>query len=124
MQTKISTKTGYVRTDGWRGYSQPVFAVGGANDTGSYYDSPCPSSVREKEINGFIEKLKAAGIKYRTKWCQSSNVFCQHFYVIVSEADHAKAYEIAKEYEKQDGIRLFYACEIINEKSLQNETSN
>lgn len=115
-QSPISTKMGYVRTDGWRGYSQPIHAVAGANDTGTYNDSPCPSHVREDEISRFTKKLKAEGIRYKTKWCQTSNVFCMHQYVIVSETDHARAYEIAKEHEK-DNTRLFYACEILSPKN-------
>ena len=111
---KISMKIGYVRTDGWRGYSQPTYAVGGANDTGTWSDSPCPSNVREKEINGFTDKLRDAGIKYKTKWCESSNVFCMHQYVVVAEKDHAAAYLIAKEH--QENTRLFYACEMLVEK--------
>lgn len=32
----ISTKTIYIPTDGWRGIIQPINAVGGANDTGTW----------------------------------------------------------------------------------------
>ena len=57
----LSTK--YVKTDGWRGYSQPEFAVAGANDTGMYEDSPCRSDVAEKELKSVISLLNAEGIK-------------------------------------------------------------
>lgn len=114
MNNKISLKMGYVRTDGWRGYSQPIFSCGGANDTGNFEDSPCPSNVREREINGFTKKLRDAGIPYRLKWCDTSNVFCMHHYVVVAEKDHAAAYIIAKEH--QENTRLFYACEMLEEK--------
>ena len=49
----ISKKTRWVSTDGWRGYYEPINAVAGANNTGSWDDSPCPSHVCESEINGF-----------------------------------------------------------------------
>lgn len=113
IQTKISTKKGYVKTGGWRGYSQPIFAVAGANDTGSWEDSPCPSDTREREIKGFTNLLKKDNILYKIVWCESSNVFCQHCYVVVSEQDHPAAYKIATEY--KENTRLFYPCEILNQ---------
>ncbi len=105
----ISKKTIYIPTDGWRGVTQPLNAVGGANDTGGWEDSPCPSSLREKEISGFCKKLRQEGIKYKTMWCNSSNVFMARNYVLVHPEDHSKAYEIAKEY--KDSTRLFYTVE-------------
>jgi len=110
----IDMTMGYVRTDGWRGYSQPKFAVAGANDTGSWEDSPCPSDVRERELKGFTAILKKNGIGYETKVCETSNVFCVHVYIVVSEADHPKAWQLAKDYEAGD-VRLFYACEILTD---------
>lgn len=111
MNTKISTKMGYVRTDDWRGYEQPIYAVAGANDTGTWSDSPCNSNTRKKEISGFTKKLREAKIPYRLKWGRSSNVFCMKQFVIVSEADHQKAYEMAKRYVNE--TELFYSCEMI-----------
>lgn len=115
METKgISTKLGYVRTDAWRGYSQPIYAVAGANDTGMWEDSPCRSNVRKEEIGDFTKELRKEGIPYKLKWCQTSNVFCVKQFVVVKESDHARAYEIAKEHEL--GRSLFYACEILSPK--------
>ena len=50
-----TTKTKYVRIDGWRGYAQPVNAIAGCNDTGNSEDSPCPSSLAQEEINSFVK---------------------------------------------------------------------
>ncbi len=106
----ISLKTKYIRTDGWRGCLQPINAVGGANDTGSWEDSPCPSSVRANELRGFKQLLRAAGIKYRQTACASSNVFCTHVYVCVAPEDRERALEIAEEFKNKEGIELFYSC--------------
>lgn len=108
---KISKKTKWVSTDGWRGYEQPINAVAGANDTGTWENSPCPSGVCEKELKEFCAKLKKAGIGYGRMTCESSNVFCAHKYVIVAPEDHVKAYEIAKAHESD--TRLFYSCKKI-----------
>lgn len=105
----ISKNTHYVSTDGWRGYYEPDDAVGGANDTGMWEDSPCPSGVRKKEIADFCAKLRRAGIKYRTMWCRTANVFCQHQYVVVDPVDHEKAYKIAEAHKQE--TTLFYPVE-------------
>lgn len=103
----ISTKRKWVSTDGWRGYMTYTNAVGGANDTGSSSDSPCPSDVRKKEIGSFCSKLRKAGIRYRTIWGQTSNVFCVSQQVLVDPENRERALEIAKEHAKE--TRLFYA---------------
>jgi len=104
----ISTKMTYIRTDGWRGYQQPINAVGGANDTGTYSDSPCPSGVRRLEIKNFTTKLRKNSIPYRTIWCTSSNIFCVSQFVIVSPEHRERGLELAKEHESD--TRLFYSC--------------
>lgn len=103
----ISAKKKWIATDGWRGYMQFTNAVGGANDTGTYSDSPCPSDVRKKEIADFCYKLRRAGIKYRTAWERTSNVFCVTQQVLVHPEDRERAIEIALEHQKE--TRLFYA---------------
>jgi len=45
MSNHISTKSRWVSTDGWRGYSEPINGIGGCNHTGSWSDSPCPTHV-------------------------------------------------------------------------------
>lgn len=106
--TKISLKTKYVRTDGWRGYTQPVYAVCGANNTGSWDDSPCPSNVCESELKMAGSVLRKAGIKYRKTACQTSNVFCMHVYIVVAEENVERAKELIKPLERE--TRLLYVC--------------
>ena len=109
MKTTINTtKTKYIRIDGWRGYSQPVNAIGGCNDTGMYDDSPCKSDVAEKEIKQFQKILRNNKIKYRTTYGNSSNVFCNKIYVCVNETDRDKASLLAETH--QENTTLFYEC--------------
>lgn len=102
----ISTKKVWISTSGWRGYEEPVNAVGGANDTGTWSDSPCPSGKREREIKGFCKILKANEINYKTTWCKSSNVFSQAQFVCVADEDREKAEELADAWSKETD--LFY----------------
>ena len=104
----ISTKTKWVRTDAWRGYSQPINAVGGANNTGSWEDSPCPAHICKAEIDGFKSILRKNKIRHKVHVGQTSNVFCIHVYVLVANEDRSKALELAKDYERNN-TRLFYA---------------
>lgn len=86
----------YRRIDGWRGYRIPGPAVAGASDTGNWSDSPCPSDEVKAEIRRFQrEVLQPAGIKSRTRWGSSSNVFCGKRWVVVDAADWPKAKELA-----------------------------
>ena len=106
----ISLRTEWVSTSAWRGYQQPINAVGGANDTGSSSDSPCPSKKRKEEIAGFKKILRSNGIKHRTTWCRTSNVFCVSQYVCVAPEDKAKAIELAEAYTHE--TELFYPVSI------------
>jgi hypothetical protein len=108
MTKYISTKSEWIRTDGWRGYLQPLNAVAGANNTGSWDDSPCPSHICESEIKEYRSILRQNKIRSRLKVCQTSNVFCVHVYVLVHPDDKERALELAKEH--QHNTRLFYAC--------------
>jgi hypothetical protein len=101
-----TTKTKYVRIDGWRGYLEPVNAIAGCNDTGTYEDSPCPSDVAQAEINSFVKKLRKEKIKYRTTWGNSSNVFMVKRFVCVSPKDRTKAQAMAHDHMEE--TRLFY----------------
>jgi hypothetical protein len=103
----ISEKKTWVRTDGWRGYEQPINAVGGANNTGTWSDSPCPTHVALAEIEAFRKQLRKVGIRSKLLGCATSNVFCQHIYVLVHPENRERAYEIAKGHEND--TRLFYA---------------
>lgn len=107
MKTINTTKTKYVRIDGWRGYSEPINAVGGCNDTGTWSDSPCPSDVAGKEIKEFQKLLRAEKINYRTVGGVSSNIFCNKIYVCVHQDNRKKALEIAKKHQ-DNNTELFY----------------
>lgn len=104
----ISEKKVWIKTDGWRGYEQPVNAVGGANNTGMWSDSPCPTNVAKAEIEAFRKQLRREGIRSKLLGCVTSNVFCQHIYVLVHPENRERAFEIAKLHENNN-TRLFYA---------------
>ena len=106
----ISKKTKWVSTDGWRGYSEPINAIGGCNHTGSWSDSPCPTDVVKKELNGFKRILKQNGIRFRTFVCNTTNVFCQNVYILVDPENRERGLELSKDYSRVEGIRLFYNC--------------
>ena len=103
MTFKIGTLTNpkrrYHKIDGWRGYWVPALAIAGASDTGTYGDSPCPSYEVTKELNRLRkEVLRPAGIASRTRWGNSSNLFCAKKWLAVSQADFARAALLAKEW--------------------------
>jgi hypothetical protein len=89
--TKISLRKVWVPTDGWRGYEQPISAVCGANDTGGWSDSPCPTDKATAELNMAKAVLRKAKIPFKSTVCRSSNVFCAHRYICVPEDRIAEA---------------------------------
>jgi hypothetical protein len=93
---KFSSKKKWVSTDGWRGYERPIYAVFGANDTGTWEDSPCPTPVRKKELRRASSELTKAGFHSRSIVCRSSNVFCAHFYLIVPVDEYEEAKVVAR----------------------------
>lgn len=103
----ITGKT-WVATDGWRGYEEPAYAVCGANDTGMWSDSPCPTTTCKAELGLAEQRLKEAGVKYKHASGQSSNVFCLHRYLIVKPKDMERATELVAPL-IQD-TRLMYLC--------------
>ena len=103
----IGEKKVWIKTDGWRGYAQPINAVGGCNHTGSWSDSPCPTNEVQSEIESFRKKLRKEGIRSKLLSCVTSNVFCQHVYVLVHPQDKERAYKIAEVHENE--TRLFYS---------------
>lgn len=104
----ISTKKEWIPTNAWRGRYQPIHAVAGANNTGSWSDSPCPSHICEAEIKGYRTILRKNKIRSKIVACPTSNVFCMGVYVCVHPDDRDKALDIAREYEP--GTELFYTC--------------
>ncbi|NMB83290.1 MAG: hypothetical protein GYA14_15890 [Ignavibacteria bacterium] len=101
-------KMEYIRTDGWRGYEQPKNAVCGANNTGNWSDSPCPENVCISELDKAKTVLINNNIPYQLKWCETSNVFCIHGYLIVSGRLKKRAKALIEPL-IQD-TRLLYVC--------------
>lgn len=93
---KINLKTKWVSTGGWSGYSEPINAVCGANNTGSWSDSPCRTEVCLKELKMAKKVLKNNGIEFEVKHTKTSNVFCEHVYLVVHEDDKERAKELIK----------------------------
>lgn len=97
----------WVASDGWRGYEQPTFAIAGANDTGTWDDSPCPSHIANEELNA----LKKALGKIPTKdvVCETSNVFCIHRYLVVPPFYIEQAKAVVREHLASIETQLLYA---------------
>lgn len=108
MKKYISEKKTYIRTDGWRGYEQPINAVGGCNHTGSWSDSPCPTKVVAEEIEAFRKMLRKERIQSKLLACRTSNVFCEHIYILVHPENRERALELAEAHAKGN-TRLFYS---------------
>ena len=54
--------------------------------------------------------LKQNGIRFKTFVCNTSNVFCQHVYLLVDPENRERGLELSKDYSRLEGIRLFYSC--------------
>jgi hypothetical protein len=103
----ISKRMKWEVCDGWRGHLVPVEAVGGANDTGDWSDSQCPTDEVSRELSGYTKLLRDAGIKFRSHCGRSSNVFMVSRYILCGREDRERALEIAEQY--QSGTQYFYA---------------
>ena len=86
--------------DGWGrdSYAIPQFAVAGSSDTGTYPDSPAPSGVVSDELEDFRKVLRANGIRSRTAYTRSGNVFMLKKWVVVHSRDYPKALALAEAY--------------------------
>jgi hypothetical protein len=98
-------------SSGGRGYYEPTYACAGANDTGTYSDSPCPSHVAESELKSIISLLEKEKIKVKIVTCETSNVFCVHHYLVPKLKDVARAREITKDFLTKEDTRLAYLVE-------------
>jgi hypothetical protein len=96
--------------DGWRGANQPTYAVVGANDTGTWVDSPCRTDVADAELDA-IQKFLLVEHKIGTKHmiCEGSNVFCQHRYLITYPHNTERARQLVEEYLGENETRLLYS---------------
>lgn len=93
-----------------RGYYEPLLGVCGANDTGSWEDSPCPSHVAVRELNDAKSVLTKANIPSRELTLETSNVFCVHRYLIVQPINLEKARELMAAHvtSSKDTTKLIY----------------
>lgn len=98
----------WISSDLYRGYYEPVYAVCGANDTGTYDDSPCPSGVATKELSAIKTLLNADGIKHKEVVCETSNIFCVHRYLVTTPRDVEKARDIVEKYILSNDTQLLY----------------
>ena len=110
-ETKISFDYSkkWVVTANNKGYYEYVFAVCGANDTGRFKNSPCPSDVREKEIGDAVAVLHNNNIPTEIVVGETSNKYCLHYYVIVPPSYHCKAKIIFTDYIDYSKTKLIYA---------------
>jgi hypothetical protein len=108
---KFNTSLGSERLDGWRNYDFPVYAVVGANDTGLWSDSPCPSDVNARELEAIQSKLKKAKIPTKFMTLESSNVFMVRRFIIVPPYYVDNAREIVSQYLNDNHTRLLYIVE-------------
>ena len=91
----------WVSTSAWRGYENYVNSVAGANDTGNWSDSPCPTPIREREIGMAKTRLRKAGIRHRTAWARTSNCFSMGQHILVAPEDRTKAISVLRPLESE-----------------------
>jgi hypothetical protein len=106
----------YCKTDGWRGYNEPEFACVGANDTGMYSDSPCPTNIMEAELEAIKNMLLQNGVPTKQTVCQTSNIFCVHVYLVPQLKNVDKARQLVKQYLAENETRLAYVVEGAKQK--------
>lgn len=102
----------WVSTDAQRGYEEPIYACAGANDTGSWSDSPCRTEICERELNDLSAALLAEGIKTKQIVTQSSNVFCVHRYLIPQLKNVDRARIVVKLFLETNETNLAYSVGI------------
>lgn len=103
----------WVSIDGYRGYEEPVYAVCGANDTGMWSDSPCPSNVAEAELKAMESVLDIAKIPHKLHTCETSNVFCVHHYLVVPPKFVDKARKLVDNHLESATTRLLYRVDAV-----------
>lgn len=109
VKTGMFIETTYwERFDAWRGANRPEYAVVGANDTGTWDDSPCPTPVATKELSDIASMLSSKGIKTKEMVLEGSNVFCAHRYLITYPEDAPLARVLVEGYLEANNTRLTY----------------
>jgi hypothetical protein len=113
MTYKISTKTKVTsKGDAWgRGsVTQPIYAVAGANDTGTWEDSPNPSYEVNEELKDLQKHLEENGIKSKIVASRSSNVFMVRRWIVPETDKFKEAKKLADEYlkKKESSTKYIY----------------
>jgi hypothetical protein len=98
---RYSLKKKWVKTDAWRGYEEPVYAIAGVTDTGMWSDSPYPSHKVNPEIDMVQQELRKAGIPTKKITGQTSNVFAGNQYLIAPKDIFPEAKTKVKELLKK-----------------------
>jgi hypothetical protein len=113
MTYKISTKKKWIKTDAWRGYEQPAYAVLGSSDTGTWEDSPCPSYEVDKELKDFQKFLQEKGIKSKIINAKSSNVFMIKRWIVPEQNKYIEVKKLAEQYlkEKKEEIKYIHEAD-------------
>lgn len=116
MVYKISTKTKVTDTgDAWgRGrVVQPIYAVAGANDTGTWEDSPNPSYKVNEELKALQKHLEEKGIKSKIVHSESSNVFMIRRWIVPEQDKFEEAKKLADKYlkEKENKTKYIYGAD-------------
>jgi len=107
--TLQNPKRRYHRIDGWRGYYVPACAILGSSDTGTWEDSPCNSDDVLAEINLFRKQvLRPNGIKSRSVFGTSSNIFCAKRWLVVDKSDFEKASKLALDWLEENSFTTDY----------------
>ena len=101
MVKTFSTKKKWVSSDAWRGYEQPVYAVAGSSDTGTWEDSPCPTPDVNKEMDMIKRELAQAGVPTKQVGTPSSNVFMGKRWLVAPKENFPKAKKIASQVLKK-----------------------
>jgi len=110
METKekFVMKKQWVSTDAWRGGYFPFYYVAGANDTGTWDDSPCRSEVATSELKQVREHLKRNGVSSRAMVCQSSNIFMVRRFIVVKPSDFDRAKSLVQQFMENNPTSLLY----------------
>jgi len=116
-RTKVTEKG-----DAWgRGrIEQPIYAVAGANDTGTWEDSPNNSYKVNDELTGLQKHLKQNKIKSKIINQQSSNAFMQRRWLIVETDKYSEAKKLTDEYMKDKKTQYLYEADNLREDSKPN----
>lgn len=110
-KVKFSTRTKVTdKGDAWgRGrVIQPIYAVAGANDTGTWEDSPNNSYEVNDELKDLQKYLAEKGIKSKITNSESGNAFMTRRWIVVETDKYAEGKKLADEYLKEKESKTKY----------------